>query len=182
MEKERAIARPLDKFETELFVSERKTMNIRHATQNDTESITQIYSTCFPNERNHKLWVASSLSAFPRAVYYVVKHQGVVAGYILWCVKNGFRDHTIAELEQVAVAPEYSGVGLGRKLIVDSFELFKEHVQQTGHKVGSVIVTTTEGNYAEDLYKSTLHVSRAAILTGYASANEVILYHNFIDA
>ena len=157
-------------------------MTIRHATQNDIDAITQIYSSCFPNERNHKLWVTSSLSSFPRAVYYVVEHQGVIAGYILWCVKNGFRDATIAELEQIAVDPEYSGAGLGRKLIDDSFKLFKQHVQQIGHKVAAVMVTTTEGNYAENLYKSTLNVTRAAILTGYASANEVILYNNSIEA
>jgi N-acetylglutamate synthase-like GNAT family acetyltransferase len=84
-------------------------MNIRHAIQNDIESIAQIYLTCFPNERNHILWVKSSFSAFPRAVYYVIEHQGVIAGYILWCVKNGFRDETIAELEQIAVDSEYSG-------------------------------------------------------------------------
>jgi ribosomal protein S18 acetylase RimI-like enzyme len=152
-------------------------MNIRHAIQNDIESIAQIYLTCFPNERNHILWVKSSFSAFPRAVYYVIEHQGVIAGYILWCVKNGFRDETIAELEQIAVDSEYSGGGLGRKLIEDSFEQFKKHVEDTGHRVSAVMVTTTEGNYAENLYKSTLNVSRAAVLAGYGSGNEIILYN-----
>ena len=152
-------------------------MNIRHAIQNDIESIAGIYLTCFPDERNHILWVKSSFSAFPRAVYYVIEHQGVIAGYILWCVKNGFRDLTIAELEQIAVDPEYGGGGLGRKLIEDSFEQFKKHVEDTGHRVSAVMVTTTEGNYAENLYKSTLNVSRAAVLTGYGSGNEIILYN-----
>jgi GNAT superfamily N-acetyltransferase len=81
----------------------------------------------------------------------------------------------------VAVAPEYSGAGLGRRLIADTFEKFKQHVEETGHKVGAVMVTTTEGNYAENLYISTLNVSRAAMLCGYASGNEVILYNNFIE-
>jgi ribosomal protein S18 acetylase RimI-like enzyme len=157
-------------------------MNIRHAIQNDIESIAGIYLTCFPDERNHILWVKSSFSAFPRAVYYVIEHQGVIAGYILWCVKNGFRDLTIAELEQIAVDPEYSGGGLGRKLIEDSFEQFKKHVEDTGHRVSAVMVTTTEGNYAENLYKSTLNVSRAAVLAGYGSGNEIILYNASVGA
>jgi ribosomal protein S18 acetylase RimI-like enzyme len=152
-------------------------MNIRQATQNDIEDIAKIYMSCFPNERDHILWVKSSLCSFPRAVYYVIEHQGMIAGYILWCVKNGFRDLTIAELEQIAVDPEYSGGGLGRKLIEDSFEQFKKHVEDTGHRVSAVMVTTTEGNYAENLYKSTLHVSRAAVLAGYGSGNEIILYN-----
>lgn len=157
-------------------------MNIRHATQNDIGSIAQIYLNCFPNEREHVLWVKSSFNAFPRAVYYVVEHQGVIAGYILWCVKNGFRDSTIAELEQVAVDPKFSGGGLGRRLIEDSFERFKKHVDDNGYRVSAVMVTTTEGNYAENLYKSTLHVSRAAVLKGYGSGNEIILYNHSVES
>ena len=156
-------------------------MNIRNATESDIDRITQIYLNCFPDERNHRLWIQSSYRSFPRAVYYVVEHEEIIAGYILWCVKNGFRDSTIVELEQVAVDPQYSGAGLGRRLIEDSFEQFKEHVEDTGHMVGAVMVTTTEGNYAEHLYKSTLNVSRAALLTGYASGNEVILYNNSVE-
>jgi ribosomal protein S18 acetylase RimI-like enzyme len=157
-------------------------MNIRLANEHDIDAIAEIYLNCFPHERNHLLWIKSSFNSFPRGVYYVVEQHGAIAGYILWCVKNGFREATIVELEQVAVAPQYSGEGLGRKLIADSFERFKQHVADTGYRVGAVMVTTTEGNYAENLYKSTLKVSRAAILTGYASGNEVILYNNSIEA
>ncbi|MFT6395242.1 MAG: ribosomal protein S18 acetylase RimI-like enzyme [Methylophilaceae bacterium] len=157
-------------------------MNIRHANKYDLVAISKIYLKCFENERNQLLWITSSFNSFPRSVYYVVEQQGHIAGYILWCVKNGFRDATIIELEQVAIDPQYSGVGLGRRLITDSFERFKKHVTDIGHRVGAVMVTTTEGNYAENLYKSTLKVSRAAVLPGYASGDEVILYNNTIDA
>lgn len=157
-------------------------MNIRTATEHDIDSIAQIYSKCFVHERDHLVWITSSFNSFPRGVYYVVEQQGVIAGYILWCVKNGFREATIIELEQIAVDPQSSGTGLGRSLITDSFEKFKQHVEDTGHEVGAVMVTTTEGHYAENLYISTLNVSRAAILCGYASGNEVILYNNSIEA
>ena len=156
-------------------------MNIRLATEQDIGSISQIYLNCFPNERSHLLWITASFNSFPRSVYYVIERQGVIAGYILWSVKNGFREATIIELEQVAVEPQFSGNGVGRRLITDSFERFKQHVEETGHKAGAVMVTTTEGNYAENLYKSALNVSRAAILKGYASGNEVILYNNSIQ-
>ena len=156
-------------------------MKTRNATEHDIEPIAQIYLRCFPNERNHKLWIRSSFNSFPRAVYYLIEHENVIAGYILWSVKNGFRDSTVIELEQVAVDPQYSGRGLGRRLIEDSFELFKTHVGDTGHRVGAVMVTTTEGNYAENLYKSTLKVSRAAVLKGYAEGDEVILFNNSVE-
>jgi ribosomal protein S18 acetylase RimI-like enzyme len=156
-------------------------MKTRNATAHDIDSIAQIYLHCFPNERNHSLWIKSSFNSFPRAVYYVIEHENVIAGYILWSVKNGFRDSTIIELEQVAVDPQHSGGGLGRSLIEGSFELFKAHVEDTGHGVGAVMVTTSEGNYAEKLYKSTLNVSRAALLKGYASGDEVILFNNSLE-
>jgi L-amino acid N-acyltransferase YncA len=66
-------------------------MNIRTATEHDIDSISQIYSKCFVNERDHLVWITSSFNSFPRGVYYVVEQQGVIAGYILWCVKNGFK-------------------------------------------------------------------------------------------
>jgi N-acetylglutamate synthase-like GNAT family acetyltransferase len=155
-------------------------MKIRKATEHDIDAIAQVYLHCFPNERNHKLWISSSFNSFPRAVYYVVEQENVIAGYILWSVKNGFRDATIVELEQVAVAPQHSGHGHGRRLIEDSFALFKTHVRETGHGVGAVMVTTSEGNYAESLYKSTLKVSRAALVQGYGGGNELILYNNAV--
>jgi len=156
-------------------------MKVRKALEPDIEHIAQIYLTCFPNERNHLVWIRASFHSFPRAVYYVIEKENLIVGYILWSVKNGFRDATIAELEQIAVDPQHSGAGLGRRLIEDSFALFKTHVQETGHGVGAVIVTTSEGNYAENLYKSTLKVSRAALLQGYGSGNEIILYNNAVE-
>jgi ribosomal protein S18 acetylase RimI-like enzyme len=155
-------------------------MNIRAATELDIELISAVYEKCFPEERNHLIWIQSSFASFPRGVYYVLEQQETVVGYILWCVKNGFRDSTVIELEQVAIYPQYSGQGLGRKLIDYSFESFKKHVENTGYQVGAVMVTTTEGNFAENLYRSTLKVSTAAILPGYASGNEIILYNNSI--
>lgn len=156
-------------------------MNIRKATENDIERISQIYLNCFPTERNHKLWIDSSFNSFPRGVYYVIEEENALCGYIFWCVKNGFRESTIIELEQIAIDSKYSGKGFGRSLIDRSFTFFNEHVVKLGHMVGAVMVTTSEGNYAEDLYKSTLGVSRAALLTGYGSGNEVILYNNSIQ-
>jgi GNAT superfamily N-acetyltransferase len=105
---------------------------------------------------------------------------GCFVGYILWSVKNGFRDATIAELEQVAIDDKNRGRGFAYQLIEHSFALFKEHVKNTGHKVNAVFVTTSEGNRAENLYKATLQVSRAALIQGYGDGNEIILYNHAV--
>ncbi|MEW6998633.1 GNAT family N-acetyltransferase [Colwelliaceae bacterium BS250] len=156
-------------------------MEIRRAEQQDIESIAGIYQACFPKEANHKLWVESSFNSFPRGVYYVISVQGQTCGYILWCVKNGFREQTIIELEQIGIHPSSSGNGLGRALIEITLNKFKDHLSGLGHNVGAIIVTTSEGNFAEKLYQSTLGVSRAALITGFGSGDEIILYNNTVN-
>ena len=112
------------------------------------ESIAGIYNECIPKESNHKLWIESSFSSYPSGVYYVISIEGKISGYILWCVKNGFRDNTIIELEQIGIHPGSSGKGLGRTLIEITLDKFKDHLSSLGHNVGAIIVTTSEGNFS----------------------------------
>ncbi|MFT5082100.1 MAG: ribosomal protein S18 acetylase RimI-like enzyme [Lentisphaeria bacterium] len=98
-----------------------------------------------------------------------------ICGYILWCVRNGFREKTFVELEQVAVHPDFSGQGIGKKLIQNTLEKFKAHVVGLGHNVGAIIVTTSEGNFAEYLYQQALggHGLLALIATDKVSCGPV---------
>ncbi len=152
-------------------------MIIRQAKKTDIKSITKVYAVCFPRETNHEVWISSGINSFPKSVYYVCIEGECIQGYILWSVKNGFRANSIVELEQIGVHPEQTGKGIGRKLITESYELFKNHITDLGHNVGSIMVTTSEGNYAEELYKSTLGVTRNGIILEYGSGNELILFH-----
>lgn len=151
-------------------------MNIRRAKPQDLSAIATVYETCFPGERDHELWIRSTFLSFPRAVYYVAEKDRCVAGYILWCAKNGFRQNTIVELEQVGVHPDSARQGLGRELIENSFTLLREHLATLGYEIGAVLVTTSEGHFAEGLYESALGVKRAAVIEDYGSGNEVILF------
>ena len=156
-------------------------MTVRAAERTDIAAIAQVYRACFPREKNHAEWIEASFNAYPRGVYYVVEVEGRVRGYILWCVKNGFREKSIIELEQIGIHPDAAGKGLGKQLIVESLALFKAHVRRQGCGVGAVMVTTSEGNFAEKLYQSTLGVSRAAVISGYGAGDEVILYNANVE-
>lgn len=120
-------------------------MNIRVASESDLDKITEIYKECFPNERHHHQWIRACYQSYPKGIYTIV-------GYILWCIKNGFRDAIIAELEQLAVRPSYAGRGYGKNLIKISYEMYKHTISEFGFSVGAVLVTTFEGNHAENLY------------------------------
>ena len=153
-------------------------MEIRKAENADVENIADVYKACFPKEFDHKLWIEASFNSYPKGVYYVISIKERICGYILWCVKNGFREKTIIELEQIGIHPDFAGKGAGKKLIQRSIDKFKVHLSVVGYDVGAVIVTTSEGNFAEQLYQSTLGVVRAAVLTDYGSGNEIIMYNN----
>ncbi len=151
-------------------------MEVREAEKADVQGIASVYRACFPGELDHELWIRSSFSSYPRGVYYVAIEDGRICGYILWCVKNGFRVETIVELEQVAIQPEFAGQGMGRQLIEVSIDKFKQHIDTLGYSIGAILVTTSEGNFARGLYESTLGVSRCATIPNYGSGTEVILY------
>jgi ribosomal protein S18 acetylase RimI-like enzyme len=150
---------------------------IRQANKSNIKDISKIYSACFPGEMNHEVWINSCFNSFPKSIYYVYEVDNVIQGYILWSVKNGFRANAIIELDQLGVHPDFAGKGVGRKLTSKSFEYFKSHIAGLGHDVGSVIVTTSEGHYAEELYKSTLGVTRNGIIKEYGSGDELILFN-----
>ena len=155
-------------------------MEVRKANQDDINCIVEIYKECFPREVNHADWINACYNSAPKGVYYTVVVEGIVAGYILWCVKNGFREKTIVELEQIGVSPAYSGKGVGRFLIVESKKQFSSHIQSMGFTIGAILVTTSEGNYAENLYTSSLGLKRECVIKNYGSGNEVILYKSNI--
>ena len=153
-------------------------MIIRKAVPSDIRGIAGIYAACFPRELNHELWIRSGFNAYPKGVYYVLSVDDKLCGYILWCAKNGFRSRTIIELEQIGIHPDFTGKGLGKRLIEDTIDKFSEHIHALGHDVGAILVTTSEGHFAERLYRSTLGVSRVAAISEYGSGTELILFNS----
>jgi len=151
-------------------------MAIKQANKSHIDGISKVYSICFPREVKHDMWITSCFNSYPKSVYYVFMDNSDTQGYILWSVRNGFRAKAIIELEQLGVHPEQAGQGIGRKLISESFKLFKSHIAGLGLDVGSIMVTTSEGNYAEKLYESTLGVTRNGMIEGYGSGNELVLF------
>lgn len=157
-------------------------MLIQQATKDDVVQISEIYKACFPREKDHLKWIQACFNSYPKGVYYTLTEDEKVIGYILWCVKNGFRDKTIVELEQVGVLPNYAGRGFGKVLVKESFSKFRVFIESLGFGLGAVVVTTSEGNYAEQMYRSVLGVEVSSRICNYGSGNELILYKNFDES
>lgn len=149
---------------------------VRKAEKTDSSSIAEMYSRCFEREKMHEIWVEANMNAFPRYAYYVAEQNAKPVGYACWVVKSGFRDRAVVELEQVGVLPQYSGKGIGKSLLLQSFEKFREHLMGLSIEVKAVYVTTREGNFAEDLYTKLFNIERQGVIKNYGSGDEVVLF------
>lgn len=107
--------------------------------------------------------------------YFVAEHGGNVIGYILWVQKSGFRREAVLELEQIAVHPEFQGLGIGETLIRNSLIEMEKHLHKRGARIKNILVTTRTDNTAQRLYRKTLDAEIEAVIKDLYSSDEVIM-------
>lgn len=144
--------------------------------------IAAVYQTCFGREKYHAQWINANFQALPRMRYYVAIVDDHVVGYALWSVKNGFRDRSIVELEQVAVMSACRGTGIGKQLLERSFDQFGSSLKAMDLEIKAIYLTTRDGNEAEGLYRKVFGVERQGVISNYGSGDELILYRRCPDA
>jgi ribosomal protein S18 acetylase RimI-like enzyme len=157
-------------------------MEIKRANNQDLEKISQIASENFSGLKDIKdarQWVACNFSAFPRVQYFVAEDSGNITGYILWLEKGGFRKESVFELEQIAVAKNFQGQGIGTFLIEKSFLEIKKHLEERGAKLKAVEVTTGTDNRAQQLYKKALGANPECVIKDFFRGDEVIMIARF---
>lgn len=151
-------------------------MEIKEAKSEDIKAISEVYKVCFPREVMHQTWVECTFASHPRSTYFVARIGNTINGYILWSFKNGFRQGSILELEQIGVAPEHSGKGIASTLIVNTYKTMQSLAESMGISISRILVTTRQGNIAENIYKKHLGVQTVATIENYGSGNELILF------
>lgn len=125
------------------------------------------------------LWIKSNFKAFPRMQYFVVKSGKEIFGYILWQEKGGFRKNSVWELEQIAVAKNFQGQGIGISLITQSLERIKEYLQKRGASLKLIEVTTGAENRAQKLYRKTINAEEECRIKDFFRGDEVIMIARF---
>ena len=149
---------------------------IRTMTGEDLPQAAGVHKEAFPRQTRSEEWLECTFQAAPRMLCYVAIVRGVVAGYICWGQKSGFRPEAIVELEQLAVLPALQGRGIGTRLIARSLELVRGELADHGSRLKHVIVTTRADNFsAQALYKNLLGAEIEATITNLYSADEVFM-------
>jgi len=158
------------------------TVKILKAKAKDIEGIIKVGSENFSGLKNIKearKWVKCNFSAFPRTQYFIAKVNGKISGYILWIEKGGFRKESIWELEQIAVAKDCQGQGIGTQLIGASLLELKKYLEKRGSVLKAVEVTTRTDNMAQHLYKKTLGAEVECVIKNLFQGDEVVMIARF---
>ncbi len=157
-------------------------MEIKKLEKEDIDKIAEIASENFSGLKNIEYagqWIRSNFSAYPRVQYFAAEENNQVAGYIEWIEKGGFRESSVWELEQIAVAKNFQGQGIGTQLIEKSFLEIKKYLDKRGAKLKAIEVTTGTENKAQNLYKKTLGAEAECIVKNLFRGDEVIMIARF---
>lgn len=120
-------------------------MEYRRATEADARGIAAVlirsYNIASPEEGE-----AAFRQELGRGLRYLVAvEEGQVAGLISW-VPHGLPKHQLAELDRIAVAPQFRGKGIAaelcRALLEDADAYFGEH----GHRLRKLFLMTHADN------------------------------------
>jgi ribosomal protein S18 acetylase RimI-like enzyme len=85
--------------------------------------------------------------------YFVLEVDGRIAGYAFYLLIGGLSG--VAQLEQIAIDPQYRGRGLGVRLVQESEELLRGYVlNRFGIKINKLFLTTsTRNTIAQRVYR-----------------------------
>lgn len=156
--------------------------SVRRATSSDTPAIAEIHRQEFPRQRDSITWVSATLAAAPRFLVYVLEHDGEVSGYVFWAQKSGIRSAAVLELEQIAVFSRVQGIGLGERLIRESFSLVTAQLRADNQSVKSILISTRADNQAQRLYSRVIGAKVVATIESLYSATEVFMVAECSDA
>lgn len=126
------------------------TRRIRRATEADLERIASINMAVFLGDRDQPEsaleWATCLFRSFPIYQYFVVEEGGVVAGYAGWQIHGGFhRAEPVIELDQIGVAREHEGKGLGTALVEECTKELVSWMQKKNKRIESCITFVVWG-------------------------------------
>ncbi len=155
---------------------------VKRVKKENLKEVAEIASENFSglkNIKDAKQWIGCNFLTFPRIQYFVAEKNSKIVGYVEWIEKGGFRENSVWELEQIAVAKNFQGQGIGTQLIEKSFFEIKKYLEKRGAKLKAVEVATGTENRAQNLYKKVLGTEKECVIRNLFRGDEVIMIARF---
>src|SRR3989344_6654496 len=90
-------------------------MKIRKATSNDAKGIANVLVQSY-NIKNLKEGIDTFKNEIKKQYHYIIaEEKGKIIGIVTWLM-HGLPKHQLAELDRIAVLPEYRGKGISKQL------------------------------------------------------------------
>lgn len=120
-------------------------MIVRRATVKDAEGIANVLVQSY-NIKD----IAEGISAFKNETkkqrnYIVAEENGKIIGIVTWIV-HGLPKHQLAELDRIAVLPEYRGKGISKKLFEELIKDAKSFYKKNNSKLRKLYLLTHADN------------------------------------
>lgn len=158
---------------------------VRRAEERDIERIAEINAEVFNGNRDNlpaaREWVGALFRAYPVYQYFVVEHEGKVAGFAGWQVEGGLlRPLPVLELEQFGISREFQGFALARPLFEKGMNMACDWLQERNSRIEShihiVIWVYANNEHARRVYERLLGTEgeEAGMCKRYGDREEVM--------
>lgn len=152
---------------------------ILHMHQDDIKAVAKVHAEQFSRQKDSVKWISCNFAAYPRIMMFVARDEkDKIIGYIQWIQKSGFRQESVIELEQIAVAKSHQHKGIGTLLIEKSLQYVKGYLSDTNSNLKAILVSTRTDNLAKSLYEKVLKAKEIAVIKDLYSYDEVIMLAN----
>lgn len=152
---------------------------VRQMLPSEIKAVADIHREAFPNDGDtyiqSKQWIYSKFFGWPVNRYYVSTNNDEIIGYILWTEMGGFRKNCVLELEQLAVAADWQGQGVGTQLIDESLTQIASTLSNEKRQPKLVEITTGTTNEVQRLYKKTLGAIVECTKRDFFDEDEVVM-------
>ena len=148
---------------------------IKSIQDTDLARCAEIHALAFPRQLLSLEWLTCAYHSYPKTLLFAAEASGTILGYTQWAQKSGFRKEVVLELEQIAVDPDSQSQGIGTALIEKSIPLVENILAERDAVIKYFMVSTRTDNQAQGLYRKTLNVEPAAVISNLYSADEVIM-------
>ncbi len=154
-------------------------ITIRNATPNDSKGIAHVLIQSY-NIKDLEEGVQVFMSESKKPHHYIVAEEnGKIVGIVTWLM-HGLPKHQLAELDRIAVLPEYRGKGVAKDLFDALIKDVQEFFKKQNSKLRKLyLLTHADNQRAQKFYKNLGFRHETTLKEHYYTGKDEFVYSMF---